>query len=201
MRNFKSNSLVLASASPRRKQLLALIGVIPDKTLAADIDETPKKAELPAPLVERLATSKAAAVAASHPDAFVLGSDTVVAVGRRILPKPEDEAEARTFLALLSGRSHRVWSGVALVKPDGTVLTRSVETRVKVRRLDDAALDEYIASDEWIGKAGAYAIQGLFSKHIVSIIGSYTNIVGLPLYETANLLDGAGWRQKSRDNQ
>lgn len=194
MRNFKSAPLVLASASPRRKALLALIGVVPDKILSADIDETPLRGELPAPLVVRLARAKAAAVAADHPKAFVLGSDTVVALGRRILPKPEDADEARAFLALLSGRSHRVWSGVALAKPDGMILTRSVETRVKVRRLDDAAIEDYIAGDEWAGKAGAYAIQGLFAKHIVSIIGSYTNIVGLPLYETSNLLSGAGWR-------
>lgn len=195
MSNLKSTPLILASASPRRKELLALIGVAPDEVIAADIDETPQKAELPSPLVVRLATGKAERVASDHPDAFVLGSDTVVAVGRRILPKPEDANEARNFLKLLSGRSHRVWSGVALVKPDGSVLTRSVETRVKVRRLDDASLDEYIASEEWAGKAGAYAIQGLFAKHIVSIIGSYTNIVGLPLYETSNLLTGAGWQK------
>ncbi len=191
-------SLILASASPRRKELLKLIAVIPDKTLAADIDETPHKGELPAALVTRLAKGKAAAIAADHPKSFVLGSDTVVAVGRRILPKPENAAEARGFLKLLSGRSHRVWSGVALATPDGNILTRSVETRVKVRRLDEAAMDEYIASNEWAGKAGAYAIQGLFAKHIVGVIGSYTNIVGLPLYETANLLDGAGWRPKNR---
>ncbi len=195
MRNFKSTSLVLASASPRRKALLELIGVVPDKTIAADIDETPHDGELPAALVARLAAGKASVVAADHPDALVMGSDTVVACGRRILPKPENADEARAFLTLLSGRSHRVWSGVALVTPGGKILTRTVETRVKLRRLDALALDEYIASDEWVGKAGAYAIQGLFAKHVVGIIGSYTNIVGLPLYETSNLLTGAGWRK------
>ena len=193
--------LILASSSPRRKELLALIGVAPDDTIAADIDETPEKGELPPALVVRLAKGKAGRIASDHPDAFVLGSDTVVAVGRRILPKPEDAGEAKDFLKLLSGRSHRVWSGVALATPDGKVLTRSVETRVKVRRLDDAMLDEYIASGEWRGKAGAYAIQGLFAKHIVGIIGSYTNIVGLPLYETSNLLTGAGWRAKNNNGK
>ncbi len=187
--------LILASASPRRKALLEQIGVIPDKTISADIDETPQKGELPRALVERLAAGKASVVARDNPDCLVLGSDTVVACGRRILPKAEDEREARDFLALLSGRAHRVWSGVALAKPDGTILTRTVETRVKVRRLDSAAIDEYIASEEWIGKAGAYAIQGLFAKHIISIIGSHPNVMGLPLYETANLLAGAGWKK------
>ena len=187
--------LILASSSPRRKELLALIGVVPDKIIPADIDETPLKGELPHVLVERLAKGKALAVAADHPGALVLGSDTIVACGRRILPKAEDAKMARDFLALMSGRSHRVWSGVALVKPGGVVLTRTVETRVKVRRLDQTAIDEYIESDEWVGKAGAYAIQGLFAKHIVSIIGSHPNVVGLPLYETANLLTGAGWKK------
>ena len=191
----KGAPLILASASPRRKALLALIGVIPDQTIAADIDETPQPGELPAALVSRLAAGKASAIAAAHSQCLVLGSDTVVACGRRILPKPADADEARAFLQLLSGRAHRVWSGVALAKPGGEVVTRAVETRVKLRRLDQTALDEYIASDEWVGKAGAYAIQGLFAKHVIGIVGSYTNIVGLPLYETSNLLTGAGWRK------
>lgn len=184
-------SLILASASPRRKALLEQINVVPDLIVPADVDETPGRAELPRDYASRLAKEKARAVAATHPGAFVLGSDTVVACGRRILPKAEDEETARFCLELLSGRAHRVYSGVALVKPDGTVSTRIVETRVKVRRLDKASADEYLNCGEWRGKAGAYAIQGMFAKHVVSIAGSYSNVVGLPLYQTANLLAGA----------
>ena len=183
--------LILASASPRRKALLAQIGVVPDRIVPADIDETPRRAEPPRDYALRLAEGKAAAVAATHPEAFVLGSDTVVACGRRILPKAENEETARFCLELLSGRAHRVYSGVALMKPGGAVSTRMVETRVKVRRLDKASTDEYLECGEWRGKAGGYAIQGLFAKHVVSIAGSYSNVVGLPLYETANLLAAA----------
>ncbi len=187
--------LILASSSPRRKALLEMIGMAPDEIIPADIDETELKGELPRDLALRLAKSKAEAVAASRADAFVLGSDTVVGCGRRILPKAEDEQTARDCLALLSGGSHRVFSGVAVAKPGGDIIARVVETRVKVRRLDQTAIDEYIASGEWNGKAGGYAIQGLFAKHIASIIGSHPNVVGLPVYETANLLIGAGWRK------
>ncbi len=187
--------LILASSSPRRKALLEMIGVVPDEIIPADIDETELKGELPRDLALRLATGKAEAIAKLRPDAFVLGSDTVVGCGRRILPKAENEQTARDCLALLSGGSHRVFSGVALAKPDGGIISRVVETRVKVRRLDPAAIDEYIASGEWNGKAGGYAIQGLFARHIASIIGSHPNVVGLPVYETANLLAGAGWRK------
>ncbi|MAW79466.1 MAG: septum formation protein Maf [Parvularcula sp.] len=186
--------LILASSSPRRKALLEMIGIIPDEIIPADIDETELKGELPRDLALRLARGKAAAIAKQRPDAFVLGSDTVVGCGRRVLPKAEDEQTARDCLALLSGGSHRVFSGVALAKPGGEIIARVVETRVKVRRLDQAAVNEYIASGEWNGKAGGYAIQGLFAKHIVSIIGSHPSVVGLPVYETENLLVGAGWR-------
>ena len=186
--------LILASSSPRRKALLEMIGIIPDEISPADIDETELKGELPRDLALRLARGKAAAIAKQRPDAFVLGSDTVVGCGRRVLPKAEDEQTARDCLALLSGGSHRVFSGVALAKPGGEIIARVVETRVKVRRLDQAAVNEYIASGEWNGKAGGYAIQGLFAKHIVSIIGSHPSVVGLPVYETENLLVGAGWR-------
>lgn len=172
-----------------------MIGVIPDQILPADIDETPLTGELPRDLALRLARGKALAVAADHPDAIVLGSDTVVGCGRRILPKAEDEQTARDCLDLLSGAAHRVFSGVALAAPGGAVTARVVETRVKVRRLDHAAIEEYIASGEWNGKAGGYAIQGLFAKHITSLSGSHPNVVGLPVYETANLLAGAGWRK------
>ncbi len=183
---------ILASASPRRKALLGLIGVTPDKIISPEIDETPLAKELPRALAHRLAREKALGVAKTHNGAFVLGSDTVVGCGRRILPKAEDEQTARDCLKLLSGRAHRVFSGVALVHPDRSVSVRTCETRVKVRRLSQAAIDEYIESGEWDGKAGGYAIQGLFAKHIVMIIGSHPNVVGLPLYETANLLKGAG---------
>ncbi len=192
----KRAPLILASSSPRRKALLEMIGVVPDAILPADIDETPHPKELPRDLALRLAREKAQKIAADHPGAYVLGSDTVVGAGRRILPKAEDEQTARDCLALLSGGSHRVYSGVALAAPDGKLLSRVVETRVKVRLLDAAAVDEYVASGEWNGKAGGYAIQGLFAKHVVSIIGSHPSVMGLPVYETANLLAGAGWRRK-----
>ncbi|GAM99632.1 septum formation protein Maf [alpha proteobacterium U9-1i] len=180
--------LVLASASPRRLALLAQIGVSPDEVIAADIDETPLKGESPRLLALRLARGKAEAVAAD--DALVLAADTVVAVGRRILPKAETEAEARACLALLSGRTHRVYTGVALRSAVG-VRSRLVETRVTFKRLSRGELEAYIASAEWRGKAGGYAAQGLAARYITNIIGSYSAIVGLPLYETANLLEGA----------
>ncbi|MEE2692331.1 MAG: Maf family nucleotide pyrophosphatase [Pseudomonadota bacterium] len=185
--------LILASSSPRRLALLDLIGVAPDKVVPADIDETPRKGELARDLAGRLAREKAGTIAAKEKGALVLAADTVVAVGRRILPKAEDEATARECLELMSGRAHRVYSGVALAGPADEMRLRTVETRVKVRRLSPADIDAYAASGEWNGKAGGYAIQGLFAAHIVSIIGSHPNVVGLPLYETANLLAGAGW--------
>lgn len=194
--------LVLASASPRRLALLAQIGVTPDDVISTDIDETPLEGETPRQLALRLARSKAEAARAE--DALVLAADTVVAVGRRVLPKAETEAEARACLALLSGRSHRVYTGVALrsagFQPanrsrqdaDGPkIATRLVETRVAFKRLTAEEIDTYIASDEWRGKAGGYAVQGLAARYIISIIGSYSSVVGLPLYETALLLEGA----------
>ena len=186
--------LILASASPRRKALLEQIAVRPSAVITADIDETPLKGELAKDHALRLAQEKVAAVAATHSVSFVLGADTVVACGRRILPKANDEKTARACLMLISGRAHRVYSGLALATPDKNILTRIVETRVKVRRLDRQAVEEYVLSGEWKGKAGGYAVQGLFAKHVVSLAGSYSNVVGLPLYETANLLAGAGWR-------
>lgn len=180
--------LVLASASPRRLALLAQIGVTPDAVIAADIDETPRAKETPRLLALRLAREKALAVDAG--DALVLGADTVVAVGRRLLPKTETEAEARECLKLLSGRSHRVLTGVALKTPAG-VRTRLGEARVNFKVLSAAEIDAYIASDEWRGKAGGYAIQGRAARFIANIVGSYSAIVGLPLFETANLLEGA----------
>jgi len=189
--------LVLASASPRRLELLAQIGIAPDAVDAAEIDETPGKAELPAAYVLRLAQAKAAAVAPRHPDAFILAADTIVACGRRILGKPEDEKAARQFLALLSGRRHRVHCGVAVITPDGRVRTRRVVSQVAFKRLSDSELAAYLATDEWRGKAGGYAIQGRGATLVSWMQGSYSNVVGLPLFEVAQLLTGLGYRWPS----
>ncbi len=184
--------LVLASASPRRLDLLKQVGIVPDQVAPADIDETPHAAELPRVYAERLAAEKAAAVAEKHAGAFVLAADTAVACGRRILPKAETEQEARDCLHLLSGRAHRVYTGLSLIT--GTKqITKSVMTRVQVARLSDAELEAYIASGEWQGKAGGYAIQGRAAAFIRGLNGSYSNVVGLPLHETVNLLKGSGF--------
>ena len=181
---------VLASASPRRLELLKQIGFTPDSVIAADVDETPLPAEQPGLLALRLARMKAEAC--TEQDAIVLAADTVVAVGRRLLGKAESDAEARAFLALLSGRNHRVFTGVAVRAPGQLIRTRLNETRVAFKRLSQAEIDAYVASDEWRGKAGAYGVQGKAARFISNIIGSYSCVVGLPLYETANLLEGAG---------
>ncbi|HEY4471957.1 MAG TPA: Maf family nucleotide pyrophosphatase [Stellaceae bacterium] len=186
--------LVLASASPRRLDLLRQIGIVPDYIEPADIDETPRRGELPAGHVVRLAEEKARAVQPRHSDAFILAADTVVACGRRILPKPEDELTARGCLALLSGRRHRVYGGVALLMPGGDVAIRRVVSQVAFKRLSEDEVTAYIASGEWQGKAGGYAIQGRAATLISWIAGSYSNVVGLPLYETAQLLSGRGYR-------
>jgi len=185
--------LVLASASPRRRDLLAQAGITPDIVAAADIDETPQRDETPRALALRLAEGKARAVAPAHPGSYVLAADTVVAVGTRLLGKPADEDQARRFLTLLSGRRHRVWSGVAVIAPDGRRAARAVMTGVQVKRLTEAELCAYLAGGEWRGKAGGYAIQGAAAAFIRSVNGSYTNVVGLPLYETLNLLEGLGY--------
>lgn len=186
--------LVLASASPRRLDLLRQIGIVPDYIEPADIDETPRRGELPAGHVVRLAEEKARAVQPRHSDAFILAADTVVACGRRILPKAEDELTARGCLALLSGRRHRVYGGVALLMPGGDVAIRRVVSQVAFKRLSEDEVTAYIASGEWQGKAGGYAIQGRAAALISWIAGSYSNVVGLPLYETAQLLSGRGYR-------
>ena len=185
--------LVLASASPRRIELLALVGIAPDRVDPADIDETPLRDETPTRLAARLAVSKSQAVAARSPDAVVLAADTVVAVGRRLLEKAADEAEAVRFLKLLSGRNHRVFTGVA-VMAKGKLTQRVVDTRVTFKVLSDAEIASYVASGEWKGKAGGYAIQGRAGAFVSRIVGSYPAVMGLPLYETVNLLNGAGWR-------
>jgi len=185
--------LVLASASPRRLDLLRQIGIVPDQVEPADIDETPRRGELPAGHVVRLAEAKARAVRPRHPGAFILAADTAVACGRRILPKAEDEATARACLALLSGRRHRVYGGVALLTPAGDLAIRRVVSQVTFKRLSEAEVAVYLASGEWHGKAGGYAIQGHAAALIAWIAGSYSNVVGLPLYETAQLLAGRGY--------
>ncbi|QDL91690.1 septum formation inhibitor Maf [Paroceanicella profunda] len=183
--------LILGSASPRRLELLAQAGITPDAVRPADIDETPAKGELPRPYAERLAREKAAAVLAGAPEGcLVLCADTIVALGRRILGKPRDAAEAAQFLYLLSGRRHRVITAVALAGP--RLWTRTVETTVQVKRLSDAEISAYIRSGDWQGKAGGYGIQGRAQAFIPAINGSYSNVVGLPLCETVNLLTGAG---------
>lgn len=184
--------LVLASASPRRCELLARIGVVPDRVAPADLDETPLPGELPRAHAERLAAEKARAVAAQHPDAVVLAGDTVVGAGRRILPKAEDEATARQCLALLSGRRHRVFSAVAVITPDGTLRQALAETVVRFKRLTEAEIAGYLAGGEWHGKAGGYAIQGSAEGFCLWLAGSHSGVVGLPLYETRRLLQAAG---------
>lgn len=185
--------LWLGSASPRRRQLLAGLGIRPDRIEGADIDETPHPGELPRAYAERMAAEKNAAIsAAAGADVLVLTADTVVAAGRRILGKPADAAEAVRFLHLLSGRRHRVTTAVC-ARLGSRRAARTVETRVRMKRLSDAEVSAYVRSDEWRGKAGGYAIQGLAAAFVPDISGSYTNVVGLPLTETMNLLSGLGY--------
>ena len=185
--------LILASASPRRLDLLARIGVTPDAVEPADIDESIPKAELPRVHALRLAREKAQAVAERFPDDLVLAADTVVAVGRRILPKVEDEATLRACMALLSGRRHRVMTGVAIAVPGGSIRERLVETMIAIKRLSADEIDYYASHGEWRGKAGGYALQGYGEVYVRHIAGSYSNVVGLPLAETRHLLKSAGY--------
>ena len=185
--------LILASASPRRIDLLARIGIVPDAVVPADIDEKVLPGELPRVHALRLAREKAEAVAASHPDDLVLAADTVVAVGRRILPKVEDEGTLRACMKLLSGRRHRVLTGVALAAPGGALRTRLGETMIAMKRLSDEEIDYYASHGEWRGKAGGYALQGYGEVYVRHIAGSYSNVVGLPVAETRLLLKAAGY--------
>jgi septum formation protein len=187
--------LVLASASPRRLDLLRQIGVEPDLVEDADVDESPLKDETPRRLALRLAEQKAARIAARYPESFVLGADTVVALGRRVLPKASSPEQVRDCLQLLSGRAHRVLTGVALVAPDGRRGRKLVESRVRFKRLTEAETADYLAAGEGEGKAGGYAIQGRAGAFVCAIQGSYSAIVGLPLCEAANLLAGLGCRR------
>ena len=183
--------LVLASASPRRLDLLRQVGLEPAEIDPADLDETPAARELPRAYALRMARSKLAVVVPRHPGAVVLAADSVVVCSRRILPKAETEAEARVCLGRLSGRRHRVLGAVAVGFPDGTVRTRLVETIVRFKRLEPAELDDYLRSGEWRGKAGGYAIQGRAARFVDFLSGSYSNVVGLPLFETVQLLKSA----------
>jgi len=185
--------LVLASASPRRRDLLRQLGLEPDRIEPADVDESPLQAERPAELARRLAVAKTAAVAARHGEAFVLGADTVVACGRRLLPKADDAETARRCLELLSGRRHHVFTALALAAPDGRRAARCVDTTVSFKRLSPGELDWYLESGEWHGKAGGYAVQGRAAAFVRRLNGSYSNVVGLPLFETAALLQGLGF--------
>ncbi len=189
------SKLILASASPRRLELLAQIGIVPDQVVPADIDETPHDDESPRRLALRLAEEKARAVADDHAGGFVLAADTVVACGRRALGKASDTVEARKFLTLLSGRRHRVYGGLCVIAPDGTARARVIETQVIFRRLGEDDLARYLSHDEWQGKAGAYAIQGYAATFVKSITGSYSNVVGLSLCEVDGMLRGLGFRQ------
>ncbi|MBO3758412.1 Maf-like protein [Ciceribacter sp. L1K22] len=195
--------LILASGSPRRLDLLKQVGIEPDRLMPMDLDETPKKSEHPRSLARRLSIEKAkAALAVIKPDlswngSYILAADTVVAVGRRILPKADLMEEASSALHLLSGRSHWVFTGICLVTPDRTVRQKVAETKVRFKRLSTADIDAYLASGEWRGKAGAYGIQGIAGSFVQKLVGSYTNVVGLPLFETMQLLSGEGFDVRS----
>ena len=183
---------ILASASPRRRELLARLGVEPARIVSPDIDETPLPGELPRAHAIRLAAEKARAAALLAPGTYILAGDTVVGVGRRILPKAEDEATARACLKLISGRRHRVFSAVTLSAPDGTARAALSETALRFKRLSNSEIDAYIAGGEWHGKAGGYAIQGMAEGFCLWLAGSHSGVVGLPLYETRMLLIAAG---------
>lgn len=191
--------LVLASASPRRMALLQQIGLEPDALLPADIDETPQRREAPRALAQRLAEEKAVAAQAlaerdaATKGAFVLAADTVVALGRRILPKCETADEADACLRLLSGHAHRVFTGLCVITPKGARRRRLVESRVRFKRLSESEIEAYLASQEWRGKAGGYAIQGLAGAFVVKMVGSFSSVVGLPLHDVAQILGGEGY--------
>lgn len=187
------NKLILASASPRRRDLLQQVGIIPDQIIPANIDETEKKGELPRPYALRMTLEKGQKISAAHPDSFILSADTVVAVGRRILPKAETEQQAQFCLKQLSGRRHRIYGGICLITPEGQEITRVVETVVTFKRLSSQERQAYLTSREWEGKAGAYAIQGLGAALIPRINGSYSNIVGLSVSDTIAMLEGSGY--------
>jgi len=188
-----SDALILASASPRRQEILADQNIFPGAIIPADIDETPLKGETPRPYVKRMALEKAQVVAKDHPDHFILAADTVVVMGRRILQKPIDAQEVYHFLSMMSGRRHKVLGGIALITPQGKAITRIVESTVKLKPLSEDEKQGYIDSNEWQGKAGGYGIQGIAARYITFISGSYSNIVGLSIYDTLQMLKGNGF--------
>jgi len=194
-----ASALVLASASPRRLELLQQVGIEPERLLPTDVDETPQRAETPRALAKRLARLKAMAAfetlraRGETEGRWTLGADTVVAVGREVMPKAEIAEDAVANLRILSGRTHRVYTGVCVVTPGGKTRERLVESRVRFKRLSREDIERYVASGEWQGKAGGYAIQGRAGAFVVKLVGSYTGIVGLPLYETLSLLAGEGF--------
>ena len=187
------DTIVLASASPRRLDLLKQIGIVPVSIDPAEIDETPLKNEAPDKLVSRLAREKMQAVISRHAGSWILAADTVVACGKRVVPKPVDDMEARRSLLLLSGRRHRVISAVCIATPAGDIQHRKVSTCVSFKRLHETEIEQYVLSKEWQDKAGGYAIQGRAVRFVRSINGSYSNIVGLPLFETCGMLEGMGF--------
>ena len=188
------SKLILASASPRRVELLNQIGIKPDQIIPADIDESALKGEVPRDLAQRLAVQKAQHIAKDNKGAYVLAADTVVGCGRRILDKTEDEDYARHCLKTLSGRRHHVYGGIALITSDGKLINACIDTMVQFKRLSAQEIENYIKSGEWNGKAGGYAIQGLAASYIKFIRGSHSNVVGLSLYDTMKILDGAGFK-------
>lgn len=188
--------LILASASPRRVDLLAQVGITPDAIIPADIDETQLKGEHPRVLAVRLARGKAEKIAAQYPDSFVLGADCVVACGARVMDKPAGPDEARKILQTLSGRRHRVYGGICVIAPGGKARAHLCDTIVTFRRLSTAEIDSYIESKEWEGKAGAYGLQGLAGAYVRFLSGSHTNVIGLSVYDTVRMLESAGYKRK-----
>ncbi len=184
------SKLILASASPRRQELLAEQNIIPDAIIPADIDETPLKGELPHPYVKRMAIEKAREVAKDHKDTFILAADTVVVMGRRILQKPVDAAEEYKFLTLMSGRRHKVMTGHCLITPEGKEISRVCETIVKFKNMSEDEKQSYIASHEWESKAGGYGIQGQAAQYISFISGSHSSVIGLSIFDTVQMLKG-----------
>ena len=196
MKNSANPKLILASASPRRVQLLEQIGLTPDDIIPADIDETPQKNELPRNLAIRLSKAKAQSVASSHKDSYILAADTVVGLGRRILDKAESPADVEKYLSQLSGRRHHVYGGICIISPSGQITSRLVDTTVQFKRLTPCEIKQYIDSGEGLGKAGGYAIQGLAASYIKYMRGSYSNVVGLSLYDTMQILKGIGFNKE-----
>lgn len=185
--------LVLGSSSPRRRDLLAQIGITPDVVVGADIDETPQKGELPKPYAARMALEKNVALHDQYNNSFIVTADTIIAVGRRVIGKPADRAEAEKIIRLLSGRAHRIYSAVCVRAPDGRIATRVQTSRMVVKRLSDVEIQSYLDTKDWDGVSGAYRLQGHFARYFSSIQGSPSGIIGLPLYDVLQMLNGLGY--------